>query len=60
MSVNGFEISPEILELSKIAEADIKDIFEKIDKTAFNNTAKVMAAFRKYRVSENYFYGTTG
>ncbi len=34
--------------------------FDRIDRTAFENQQKVMAAFRKFKVSESYFAGSTG
>ena len=54
------DISYNIQILADRCEKDVKPIFEKIDKTAFTNTSKVMSAFRNHKVSENYFYGTTG
>ncbi len=60
MKFYGIDISEKIEKMASEAEADIKEVFEKIDSVAMNNTAKVMAAFRKYKVAENFFYGTTG
>ncbi len=60
MSSFSPEISDNIRILANRCEEDVKPIFEKIDKTAFENTAKVMSAFRNHKVSENFFYGTTG
>lgn len=60
MDFYGIEISEKTRALAKQAEADIKPIFERIDEIAMKNTAKVMAAFQKGRVAENYFNGTTG
>lgn len=60
MDFYGIEISEKTRALAKRAEADIKPIFERIDEIAMKNTAKVMAAFQKGRVAENYFNGTTG
>lgn len=34
--------------------------FANVEKTAFENQKKVMAAFREYKVSDSYFAGTTG
>lgn len=54
------DISPKIQELAAKAEQDIRPVFDRIEQVAMNNTAKVLSAFRKYKVSENFFYGTTG
>jgi cystathionine beta-lyase family protein involved in aluminum resistance len=35
-------------------------VFDRIDKIAYENQKKVMAAFRKYQVSENCFVSSTG
>lgn len=52
--------SQRILELSAQAEKDLAPIFEKIDKIAFDNTARVLESFKEFRVSESMFAGTTG
>ncbi len=54
------EISAEILELSERATAEIAPIFAQIDRISEINTAKVLSAFHKHRVSETFFAGTTG
>ena len=53
-------ISEEILELATRAEEDVVGQFADIDKIAEENTAKVLSAFKKYRVSAPMFAGTTG
>ena len=55
-----FGISARIQALARQAEADITPRFAEIDRIAAENSAKVLAAFSKNRVSENCFAGTTG
>ncbi len=50
----------EILELIEKSEKELSGAFERIEKTAFKNQMKVMDTFRKYKVSEAHFAGTTG
>lgn len=38
----------------------VEDSFQRVDSTALQNTARILAAFRKYRVSELDFRQTTG
>ena len=52
--------SQRILELSAQAERDLGPIFERIDKIAFDSTARVLDSFKEHRVSESMFAGTTG
>ncbi len=52
--------SEKILNLSAEAERELAPIFAEIDKTSFENTARVMAAFREHRVSEALFAPTSG
>ena len=54
------EISDRVLELSERAVADVRGRFEEIDGIALFNTEKVLAAFRRHRVSEGCFAGSTG
>lgn len=54
------DIKPEVFELARQAELDIRPMFEKIDRIAEKNTLKVMQAFQDNRVSEACFAGTTG
>ena len=37
-----------------------KGVFDRIDRIAFENQKKVMAAFRKHKVSESYFMPSSG
>lgn len=52
--------SERILKIAAEAEIALKPIFEKIDKISFDNTARVLDAFRENRVAESMFAGTTG
>jgi len=54
------EISDKVKELSQRALCDIEPRFKQIDETSLANTEKVLSAFRRHRVSDNCFNGTTG
>ena len=54
------QISERVKQLAAQAEGELKDSFARIDAVAEANTHKVLAAFRKHRVAEAYFAGTTG
>lgn len=54
------QISEQVKQLAAQAEAEIKEQFARIDAIAEANTHKVLAAFRKHRVADAYFAGTTG
>lgn len=56
----ALEISKRVLDLGKEAQAAIAAQFARIDEIAEFNTQKVLGAFQKHRVSEHYFFGTTG
>jgi len=53
-------VADEVRELAERAVADAKAIFEAIDEIAGSNTEKVLNAFRRHRVSDACFAGTTG
>lgn len=53
-------ISERVRQLSAQAQDDIHAQLKQIDEIAEYNTQKVLAAFQRHRVSENYFAGTTG
>lgn len=57
---NYLDISPEIRELAAKAMESLAGRFAGTDEIAEENTAKIMAAFRKNRVSDGCFAGTTG
>ena len=52
--------SETINQLAKDAEAALASRFAQIDAIAFENTQKVMDAFREHRVSEGMFQATSG
>lgn len=58
--MNISDIKPQVFELAREAESEIKPVFERIDRIAEKNTIKVMEAFQDNRVSEACFAGTTG
>lgn len=58
MNVN--DIRPEVYELARQAEEEIRSQFERIDRIAMINTRKVMTAFQDNKVSDSCFAGTTG
>ena len=53
-------ISRKAAELAARAMEDTAPLFGRIDAVAFENTGRVLGAFRKHRVSETMFAGTTG
>ena len=54
------EFSQEILELAGKAEAALAPHFARIEQIAFNNTQKIMDAFREHRVGMTMFDSTSG
>lgn len=58
MNVN--DIRPEVYELARQAEEEIRPQFERIERIAMLNTRKVMTAFQDNKVSDSCFAGTTG
>lgn len=54
------EFSNELLTLAAKAETALADRFAEIDRIAFQNTQKVMEAFREHRVDEAMFNPTSG
>ena len=54
------QISEKTRALAAQAENDLKEQFSLVDSIAQANTEKVLSAFQKHRVAENYFTGTTG
>ena len=47
-------------ELCEICEAELREVFERIDRLAFANTKKVMKAFSDHRVSDAHFAASSG
>ena len=58
--MNANDIKPEVYELARQAEEEIRPQFERIDRIAMLNTRKVMTAFQDNKVSDSCFAGTTG
>ncbi len=58
MNVN--DIKPEVYELARQAEEEIRPQFERIDRIAMLNMRKVMTAFQDNKVSDSCFAGTSG
>ena len=56
----AIQFSERVKALAAQAEEDIRGQFARIDAIAETNTLKVLDAFRKHRVAESYFAGTTG
>ncbi len=54
------QISNDILDLCAEAEVALAARFADIDRISFENTRKVLDAFRAHRVAANFFDGTTG
>ena len=58
--MQGYEFSPVLLSLAAEAEAALGEQFARIGSITFENTCRVMAAFRDHRVSDAMFAPTTG
>ena len=58
--IDGLAIQEKTLALGENAERKVKPFFERIEKIALVNSAKVLKAFQEHRVSEGDFVGTTG
>ena len=54
------QFSDKILELAREAEIALAPIFARVDEISFENTKKIMDAFRENRVSEPLFAATSG
>lgn len=54
------QIDSSIRAIADKVEHGLKPQFDYVDGIAARNTEKVLAAFQKHRVAENYFAGTTG
>lgn len=54
------QFSQRITALAAEAERELKDRFDEIDRISFENTSKIMDAFREHRVSEAVFNPTSG
>ena len=49
--MNNLMLKAETLALAEKAEGKVKACFDKIDKIAYENTAKVLSAFRNHYVA---------
>ena len=56
----SLQINDTIRTLAKQTEQGLYEQFARIDTIAAANTEKVLAAFQKHKVAENYFSGTSG
>ena len=56
----ALQINDKVRALGAQAEGNLRQQFDRIDAIARANTEKVLAAFQKHRVAENFFAGTTG
>ncbi len=54
------QYSEKILDLARRAELELAPHFARIDRVSFENTARVMDAFREFRVSDTMFGSTSG
>ena len=54
------QINDRVKALGAQAQGQLAEEFARIDAIAEANTARVLAAFQKYRVAEGCFAGTTG
>ena len=57
---SSLQISDRVRTLAGQADRELGGQFARIDAIAQANTQRVLAAFQKHRVAENYFAGTTG
>ena len=53
-------INEDIIKLGQECEIELKNEFNKIDELCLKNSAKVLAAFQKYQISDVHFNSTTG
>ena len=57
---NPIPFSEKVQTLANQAQQDILPQFERIESISAYNTCKVLSAFQKHQVAENFFAGTTG
>ena len=53
-------VSDKVLQLSKQADEDLKEIFNNVDDLCFKNSSKVLNSFIDNRISEIHFNSTSG
>ena len=56
----GYDVSDKVAKLARVAEADCRPIFEKIEENSLICSAKVLKAFQELRVSTTDFLEITG
>lgn len=56
----NYDINEKLIDLAEKVENKIKNEFQKVDNICMLNSAKVLSAFQKYRVSTNDFMEVTG
>ena len=56
----ALQINENIRQMAAQTEQAVSEQFARIDAIAAANTEKVLTAFQKHRVAENYFAGTSG
>lgn len=54
------EFSKKIIDIAAKAEKDLADVYARIDAISYENTTRVLDAFKEHRVSEAMLYGSTG
>ena len=55
-----FQLGPELIKKIERVEEKIQPYINNIQETVLDNQAKVLSAFKEYRVSEFHFAGSTG
>src|SRR5574344_1792253 len=53
-------LSKDVISLVNESELELQDEYRKIDNSCFNNSNKVLSAFRNNHISEIHFNSTTG
>lgn len=54
------EFSKKIIDIAAKAEKNLADVYARIDAISYENTTRVLDAFKEHRVSEAMLYGSTG
>ncbi len=60
MKIDDLEIPTFVVDLFQKSEQKVANIYSKIDEVCFRNSNRVLASFRKHKVSEVHFSETTG
>lgn len=56
----NYDIDENLIKMAAKIEEKVKPIFDKVEETSLLNSAKVLSAFQKYKVSTNDFQEITG